>query len=757
MAEGPEVRSASVWRAPAAILVIGLAVILAYSNVPGNTFAFDDAHCIENNPWLRSLSNIPRYFVDVRTATPLWTNADYRPVLAASFAANYAMSGAVINDQHPDSWHWTNILIHGVNASCIFLLGRRLFGSRALVPMPGLSPNAGDAAAFAAALLFAVHPVTAGCVNYISSRSTSLIAMFLLLALLCYLAGLAQPRRWWNFLASGILFILALLTKIEAVCFMGVILLAELLLVPDVQQRGILSRIAHKRAIARFIPFALAGIALVILWRSKTAVVNPTRGGTGISSLDYLATEFRAWWYYLGKLFFPVNQIADYPTFPRSTWSDVIHLRDTRPLIALLGWIIIAAAALIPARRAPSITFLALCFFIYLAPHSSIIPLYEPVNEHRPYLPNSAMILLLAAAAAWLLSRVSRRPAIPLFLTTAVLLAALIPLTRARNRVWHDPLSLWGDTVAKAPDSERAHVSYAEALITAGRLDEAETHCRQALQLAPDSMYAFLTLANILTLRGNIAAAMAAHNDAIRALPVSDAAYYARGQFRAQLRDVPGAADDLTRAVRYSGAPFKELAGAAECLLRLGRDDEARPYIARGQSMDAAGFDAARQSFRALLGAPDPMEQVADGVTWMSQNRLFEAEWCFKEALRMDPRNTPAESFMSDLLNSQGQAAESAKWFQRAIGEHRGSSEPYYIRGWLHASRREWDSALADLRTAQTLAPDSPRESAALIETLIAAGKSDDADAELAKITPLNRPALSRERADFHESIQTRK
>lgn len=735
--------------APVLILI---AVLAAYSNVPGNAFEFDDTHCIERNTWLRRLGNIPTFFADARTSTTLQTNADYRPVLVTSFAANYAMSGGTIDAKHFDSWHWTNIAIHFVNACCVFVLGVRLFGSRAIAPVRGVSPGAGDLIALAAAVIFAVHPITAVCVNYVSTRSTSLTAMFVLMSLICYIAALAAPRQWGRLGLSVVLFVLAMLTKVEGISLLGAVVLAEFFLAPTAQPRSLLARFRDRRMYARLSIFVVLGVVLVILWRAKTSLVNPTRGGVGVTPLDYFATQVRAWWYYVGKVVAPVRLIADYPNFPRSTWADTIAFREWISLVALASWIVIGVIAVWCARRAPAIAFLVLCFFAFLAPHSSFLPLFEPVNEHRPYLASIAVIMILCIAAGWVLARI--RPAAVLALL--LLAAMLIPLTRARNRVWHDPVSLWADTVAKVPSSDRAHTNYGVALSNANRLPEAEEQCRLALRISPDFLQAHITLGDVLLRRGDAQGALAAYDTAVRVLPNSDAPYSARGYFKAQLRDIPGAAEDMQRAVQLSGGPFTELAGAAECLIRLGRTDEAQPLIRRGQAIDARAFDAERRSFAALMGAPSPGEQVADGLAWLQKNRPFEAEWCFKEGMRLDPKDLGAKICLGILMDSQNRESDALSWFDQAAHDHPESPDPLYFRARARAARKQWEAALADLRSAQKLAPGSLREVAAIVECLIAAGRSADSDTVLAKVDPLLRADLDRERADFRDAIARR-
>ena len=70
------------------VLVL-LAVVLAYSNHFHNGFHFDDCHVIENNPAIRDLHNLPRFFTDAGTFSVLPANRAWRPLLVTSLAVDY--------------------------------------------------------------------------------------------------------------------------------------------------------------------------------------------------------------------------------------------------------------------------------------------------------------------------------------------------------------------------------------------------------------------------------------------------------------------------------------------------------------------------------------------------------------------------------------------------------------------------------------------------------------------------------------------
>src|SRR2546421_196708 len=95
-------------RAMDSLAVVGRHVLIAaYAHSFSVDFIFDDSYGIAQNPALRSLKEIPRYFADPFLLTPVRENVDLRPVLMVTFALNYAISGLA-----PWSWHALNLLLH---------------------------------------------------------------------------------------------------------------------------------------------------------------------------------------------------------------------------------------------------------------------------------------------------------------------------------------------------------------------------------------------------------------------------------------------------------------------------------------------------------------------------------------------------------------------------------------------------------------------------------------------------------------------
>lgn len=609
----------------AAVVFIGIAIIAAYSNCTANAFALDDWHTIQQNPAIRQLdwAHLKRFFTDLNAFSVLPANLDYRPALLVTYAANYQWSLHQFGDGYdPRTWHWVNMFLHWSACSGLFFVGRALIGAGRLSPLPRTSHREGDLLAFAATVLFAIHPITSGCVNYISARSSLMVAALLLPAMAMYLWVLARGLPTWTLAAPLLLSVIAMFTKVEAVAFLPVLAAAEFLFAPGNAGVPLWRRPFTIPTTLRIAPFAvLTAVYYVFIWgRISNLFQNAHRAASGMPPSVYLLTEVRAWWYYIAEILAPVHLVADESAYPISggiataeqlrngepLYSAQRALLDARVWLAVAGWLGVAAASLRAVRSFPLMPFVWAAFLLFLAPTSSVVPLAEMVNEHRPYLPAAGLFILGACGMFALLRTLSPRPMLA-FAAAALLLAIpLLGLTRARNRVWTSDLTLWRDTAEKTPSSSRAQMNYGLALMSRSRYPEAEARFRQAVTLAPYWTLAHTNLAIVLAAEGNTAAATTEHDAAVRVQldangnPTDSTPYYWRGLFRARQGDLPHAIEDFQQAVSLNPSAFKELAALAESLIQVGRNAEAEPLIQRGNALDAPGFERERQSFRSF-------------------------------------------------------------------------------------------------------------------------------------------------------------
>jgi hypothetical protein len=487
-------------------VVAAVGIAAAYSNALHIGFHFDDWHVLQDNPHVRTLQSIPRFFVDPNTTTVLRENKDLRPVLMTTFALNYAVSGDATW-----SYHVVNLLLHWMAVMLVFHLVRtRLWLGDDAVPIGA-----------AAALIFALHPLNSTPVNYLSARSALLTTVFYLGAFATALSG----RR----LASVALFVLALLTKAIAVT-LPVALLGYWALA---RVRRPATRIPWG-FLACLVLVAAGGIAYRNLLLPPWTVESARQ--VGMTPWVYFMTEWSAYLYYLRLFLWPDALVIDRLDYPYARSFFAFQAWGSLVVLVVLG--ILAWRA---RRRWPALTFAAFWFVVTLAAESSFFPLAEPVNEHRPYL---AMLGLGTAAALGLwhgVRRLAARP-LPAFACVVVVAAgALGCATWARNLTWRDDLTLWTDATRKAPANARAWLNAGHAALATGQLDEARRMLLEARRLSPCYAYVQMNLSALEVRVNDLEASLRWADEAVRCNPGFALTHHYRGSALERLGRYPEA------------------------------------------------------------------------------------------------------------------------------------------------------------------------------------------------------------------------
>jgi tetratricopeptide (TPR) repeat protein len=135
--------------------------------------------------------------------------------------------------------------------------------------------------------------------------------------------------------------------------------------------------------------------------------------------------------------------------------------------------------------------------------------------EHRMYLPLAAVLTLVVLGGYAACCALARRR-LCLRWTAGVLggcAAAAVGLTLGvltfeRNADYHSTLSIWQDTVNKAPQNTRAYLNLGRALEDLGRIEDASAQYRHALEIKPDLPDAHYDLAHVSASQGRLEEAM---------------------------------------------------------------------------------------------------------------------------------------------------------------------------------------------------------------------------------------------------------
>jgi len=473
-----------------AVLLLGA---LAYSNSLRGEFVFDDPAQIVDNPAIRSLGSLlgPSGYLPNRY------------VAYFTFSLNYLAGGF-----DPFGWHLANLAIHLANAVLVWAFVVLAFRSprlRSSVLVPG-----SGAIAFVSAALFVAHPLATQAVSYVVQRITSLATLFYLLAVVLYLAWRLRPgARGRVLLYLGALFsaLLAVRTKEIAFTLPVALVLVEWAFLDGGKRRWL--PIVPVLALAMFIPLSLVDMGkpastLLAAADSSTRVLAPA------GRHDYLRTQAVVVVRYLGLLALPVGQTIDHEVAIRRSWlapdvaGSALLLASLAALGAWLAWRSTARTGR-PALD-PSVRLVALgigWFFLALSVESSIIPIADAMNEHRVYLPSSALLPAVATLLALLFRRFDPRNVARLTAIVGGLAASVLAVvTWNRNAVWRNEEALWSDAAAKSPGHFRPVSNWGAALLKQQRFPEAATVLRRGTEIDPRSVAARVQLGVTLYLAG---------------------------------------------------------------------------------------------------------------------------------------------------------------------------------------------------------------------------------------------------------------
>ncbi|MEZ6111683.1 MAG: tetratricopeptide repeat protein [Pirellulaceae bacterium] len=479
------------WQWHVALLLIAIGAI--YGGFLDTPFVFDDWGHLTDGANLRKL-----------TDGQVW-NLGSRWFGSLTFAVNYAIHGDSVV-----GYHLVNVAIHMLAAVTLYAIV-----DWTLRTSPSCAAFRDQAAwlAFAVALLWSVHPLHTQAVTYLVQRFESLASLFYLLAFWALLQtqSSTKPKRWY--VASWAACFLSMATKeIGATApvmllwfdraFLAenwgeirrrrwgyYLLLATVWLMPAWYYGVLGQKSVSEGFVAAKSDAALTAVVHASDDDADKHVVDISAGshfrvGETPSRWDYLISQPAVLLRYVRLAFLPTGQCFDQAWPPVSNWREA----------AMPGLVVLAIlmATTYGASRGRRWAFLSGWFFITISPASSFVPLPDLYFEHRMYLPLIAVVVATVLVASSLgRAGVSRfgwsRGQVRFGGRVALALAAILlgTATIGRNTVYVSEISLWADTVVKAPHNSRAFFNLAHRLQEADRHDEAAPLYARAARLQP--------------------------------------------------------------------------------------------------------------------------------------------------------------------------------------------------------------------------------------------------------------------------------
>lgn len=423
-----------------------LAIALSLPSLKAD-FIFDDAQIVRDNDRIDSVNQIPALFTD-----NYWGDYArwklYRPVTLSSFAIDQAIWGTAAR-----GYHFTNVILYGLNCGILFLLFFSLTRQRV--------------AALIGALLFATHPIHTEAVGGLVGRSEILATMFASLALL--LQTLPRANHGGIAALTGFSFALGIFSKETAIAFLPLLALLPLLRGPE---NSLIDRLFngfhnHRRAwICTLSALLIWGILRSIATGGEHDPIrfidNPLHESSGaervIGALSILPRYFKL-------LIWP------HPLFPDYSYPELQPATSLLQLMPWLGLVLVVASALIAimtARSRPEITFGFAFLWISLLPPSNLIFASGTIfGERLLYMPSAGLCLLMAALLS--MPSVTRSPIIVRAVALVIILG-FCSLFSGRIQDWRDDLTLFQSAVDDGTTSAKVYQN-----LSAVQFEKAET------------------------------------------------------------------------------------------------------------------------------------------------------------------------------------------------------------------------------------------------------------------------------------------
>jgi tetratricopeptide (TPR) repeat protein len=389
-----------------------------------------------------------------------------------------------------------NLLLHAAVAISLYGFLNKLFetvyGSRSA------SLLSSRAAAFSAALLFALHPVAVYAAGYLVQRTIVMATLFGLLAMLAYLRGSVERQPLWLW-ASVPLYYLAVFSKEHAIMLPAALAALTVLLHEDWRARlrrdwKIFLALA---AIAGFVIAAKRGVLGSVYEIYAPEMLDAD------SRLNYPLSVLTQTW-----LFF---KYAGLWLFPNPQWMSVDMREPFAPsllssyLLGVIGFAAWGAGALyllLKRGRAGLLGFAMIFPWLMFLTELSTVRIQENFVLYRSYLWAAGACCVLPLILDWL----DRRTAAVIVGVVAV---ALFPVSMERLSSFGHPLVLWDDAEKLVKDKPhlpgvyRIYYNRGTELLKADEYDLAIKDLTLAIRLHPDWPFSYNNLGSAYGKKGS--------------------------------------------------------------------------------------------------------------------------------------------------------------------------------------------------------------------------------------------------------------
>jgi tetratricopeptide (TPR) repeat protein len=456
------------------IAMIAALVFIAYIPTLDNDFvSWDDDHYIYDNRQASEPDGLKSIWFDVfhysnerfrRNDNESRVSHQYYPIVFTTHWLEYRLFGGdsskTKDDRHgkgkpykrahtirelidagkmsPTGFHATNTLLHMVNVMIMVMLFRAM----------GLS----SWVAWAATILFAMHPIQAASVAWTAERKNILSLMFYMLSMISYI-NLRRTGSWWRYVLTILFFQAALFSKTVALTLPVTLFFTDRLLERRWEPKLIV------QSLVRLLP--LLALSAISAW--TTINVEDRNRTIPLAEGDRKFIPCASLLFYVGKMLLPINLSPIYRLWDPDPANILWYL----PILIVLG----SATAIILFRKklGPHFIWAVLMYCVIMGPMLGFKNInyfqFAFVADHYFYHGALGLFLLVGLSLDAFRRWIGKRDFGNEMATAVVLLLALGCGVRTfiYADVWQTADTFWERTLSVNPDCWPGHYNVANA------------------------------------------------------------------------------------------------------------------------------------------------------------------------------------------------------------------------------------------------------------------------------------------------------
>lgn len=463
------------------ILCTGLIV---YANSLFNGFVWEDWGQLVENPLIKNVANIPRFFTGgtyYEQGNNLLQGNLYRPFMLVYFTVLTSIFGT-----NAFVFHTAQVLMHLVNAYLVYLIFRRAFGP--IRHIGRIDLIRGEKLSLFLALVFLVHPINAEAVSYISIANDPLFFFFGMLGLLLI------PK---NIMVMGVLFLISLFSKESGILFLAV--------------SAVYAYLFAKHSFKKVL--IVNAIVLAVFLFTRVIVGNIGFGNSGFFPMERIPLVERLIFvpkiifFYISTFFFPLYlSVARHWYIPKINATDFFV-----PLVIILTIIpltfLIAKKTLKTSENKKILYLFSLWLLIGLALYIQLLPLSMAVADRWFYFPMVGILGLLGLIIRQF-SILNLKFSLKILnykfqinqvmvLLGILIIAALSIRTIIRNTNFKDDKTLFFHDIKINPHSYMIQTSIGIIYFNESNYQEAERYFLKSLELFPFEPISWVNLGSL--------------------------------------------------------------------------------------------------------------------------------------------------------------------------------------------------------------------------------------------------------------------